>query len=352
MFRKLLFPFLYLTLTIGCTKENPKISAACELTPNGTYLIKWETFPPMEGTIKVYESNRPDSFNLTSPIFEQSIQTGYRRVLPSVLSRVYFKLVFNRKYSTIVAQRTMPTQGIFNFRDLGGYNNNNNKQIQWGKIYRSGSLGMASGHDRRILAGLNIETLVDLRTEQESAYYPNQLKMPQVYNLPLRGDAHDVFFNEILTQKMHLTDVLTYNRDLFSYMIENNTDYFIRLFDILLEEKNYPIVISCSLGKDRTAIASALILAALDIDEEIIYDDYLLSNTLIDYHALVHNAELYPFDIQETITALFSAHNTTIRHAFEVIRANHGSIHNYMEKELLLTDKKREKLKNILLNDH
>ncbi|MDR2804788.1 MAG: tyrosine-protein phosphatase [Dysgonamonadaceae bacterium] len=351
MSKKLLFPVLCLTLAIGCTKDEPKISAACELTLNGTYLIKWETFPPMEGTVKVYESNRPDSFDLTSPVFEQNIQTGYRRVLPSVLSRAYFKLVFNRKYSTVVSERTVRTEGVFNFRDLGGYYNHDNKQIFWGKIYRSGSLGMATGYDRRVLTDLNLETLIDLRTEQESLYYPNKYKIPQVYNLPLRGNGHNIFFNEILSRKMQLTDILNYDRDVFSFILENNTDYFIRMFDVLLEEKNYPMVISCFLGKDRTAIASALILAALDVDEETIYEDYLLSNTLIDYHALVHNADSYTFDIQQTITALYSAHNETIRHAFEVIRANYGSVHNYLEKELHLTNKKREKLKSILLNN-
>jgi protein-tyrosine phosphatase len=317
--------------------------------PNGTFLIKWETFPPMEGWVKVYESNRPDSFDLTYPVFEQNIQMGYRSVLSSVLSRPYFKLVFNRKYSTIVSERTIPTQGIFNFRDLGGYYNRENRQIQWGKIYRSGSLGMATGYDRRILAGLDICTLVDLRTEQESYYYPNKFKTPQVYNLPLRGNGHDIFFDEILSRKMHLTDILNYDRDVFSFMLENNTDYFIRMFDVLLEEKNYPVVLSCFLGKDRTAIAAALVLAALDVDEETIYEDYLLSNTLINYHNLVRNADDYAPEVQQTITALYSAHTETIRHAFAVIRSNYGSITHYLEKELHLTNKKRERLKGILL---
>jgi protein-tyrosine phosphatase len=349
MSKRLLFSFVCLVLTIGCTKEEPKISAACELTSNGTFLIKWETFPPMEGTVRVYESNRPDSFDLTYPVFEQNIQMGYRRVLSSVLLRPYFKLVFNRKYSTVVSGRTMPTQGIFNFRDLGGYYNRDNKQVQWGKIYRSGSLGMATGYDRYILSGLNIETLIDLRTERESFYYPNKFKTLQVYNLPLRGNGHDIFFDEILSRKMHLTDILDYDRDVFSFILENNTDYFIRMFNVLLEDENYPAVISCSLGKDRTAIASALILAALDVDEETIYEDYLLSNALIDYHALVRNADSYSIEVQQTITALFSAHTETIRHAFAAIRANYGSLSNYMEKELRLTHKKREKLKSILL---
>ena len=350
MWKKLLFSFLSLPLVVGCMRENPEINAACERRANGTYLIKWETFPPMEGTVKIYGSIRPDSFDLSSPVFEQDIRTGFRSILPSTMSRMYFKLVFNRQYSTTVAERRLPTQGIFNFRDLGGYYNRERKQIQWGKIYRSGSLGMATLYDRQFLSGLNIETLIDLRTEQESYLSPNKYKTPQVYNLPLRGNGHDIFFHEILSRKMQLRDILDYDRDVFSFMLENNTDYLIRMFDVLLEEKNYPIVIFCSLGKDRTAIASALILAALGVDEETVFEDYLLSNSLIDYHTLVHNADNYSFDIQQTITALFSAHTGTIRHAFKLIRTNYGSVNNYLEKELHLTGKKREKLKSILLN--
>ena len=349
MSKKLLFPFLYLTFAIGCAKEEPEINAACEWRPNGTCLIKWETFPPMEGTVKVYESTHPDSFDLSSPIFEQDIQTGFRSVLSSSMSRMYFKLVFNRKYSTIVAERTLNMQGIFNFRDLGGYYNRENKQVQWGKIYRSGSLSRATGYDRRMLSGLNIETHIDLRTEQESLCYPNKFRPPHVYNLPLRGNAHNIFFDEILSRKMQLQNILDYDREVFSFILENNTDYLIRMFDVLLDEKNYPVIISCFLGKDRSAIASALILSALDVDNEVIMDDYLLSNTLIDYRTLVPNADNYPFDIQQTITTLYSAHTETLRHAFELIRVNYGSVNNYLEKELHLTSKKREKLKSILL---
>jgi len=348
MSKRLLFFFLCLTLITGCKKDEPKISTVCELMPNGTYLIKWEIFPPLEGTVKVYESTCPDSFDLSSSIFEQDIRTGYRSVLPSSM-RPYFKLVFNRKYSTVVANRTLPTQGISNLRDLGGYYNQENKQVQWGKIYRSGSLGMATGYDRRILAGLNIETLIDLRTEQESFYYPNKFNPPHVYNLPLRGNGHNIFFDEILFERMRLSDILNYDRDVFLFILENNTDYFIRMFDILLDERNYPIVISCFLGKDRAAIASALLLAALDVDEETIFSDYLLSNTSTDFHALVRNADSYSFDVQQTLTAFFSANPPTIRYAFDWIRGNYGSMHNYLEKELQLTGKKREKLKSILL---
>ncbi len=348
--KKVLFFFIYLILFTNCAKENPHVNAVCELMLNGTYLIKWETFPPMEGTVKMYESQCPDSFNLNSPIAEQNIETGYQRVLamPNYM-RTYFKLVFNKKYPIVTTDRTIPMQGIFNFRDLGGYFNEGNKQIQWGKLYRSGSLGMANKQDIDVLNKLGIETIIDLRTERESYSYPNKFKAPQVYNLPLRGNPHDIFFDEILSQKMKREDILAYDQDVFSFVLENNTDYFIKMFDILLEEKNYPIVIYCSLGKDRTAIASALILAALNVNFDMIMDDYLLSNNLINYRSLIRNADMYPFEVQETITALFRAHKETIHYAFDLLKSNYGSIDNYLEKELELTYRKREKLKDIML---
>ena len=355
MSNKLLYPFVFLTLLAGCAKEKIQISAACELMPNGTYLIKWETFPPLEGTVKIYESVRPDSFNLASPIFEEDIRAGYKRILARLgTTRTYFKLVFNKTYSTIIGERTVSTQGIFNFRDLGGYYTRGNKQIQWGKIYRSGSLTMATPYDRRLLKQLHIKTLIDLRTEQESYHYPiqfiiNSFDTPQIYTLPLRGNGYDIFFDEILSQRMRLQDILNYDRDVFSFILENNTDYFTHLFDILLDDKNYPVVIYCFLGKDRTAIASALILAALGVDDETIQEDYLLSNDLIDYHALVRDADAFTIDIQKAITALYSAHSETIRNAQAIIETNYGSVDHYLEKELQLTAKKREKLKNLLL---
>ncbi|MDR2843413.1 MAG: tyrosine-protein phosphatase, partial [Candidatus Symbiothrix sp.] len=242
MFKKILFSIISLTLFAGCAKDSPQINAVCELKPNGTYLIKWETFPPMEGVVKAYESTNPDSFNRCSPIFEQDIQAGYQNVLAKAFTRSYLKLVFNKKYATVIAPRNIPMQGIFNFRDLGGYYTNDHQQMKWGKIYRSGSLSMATHYDRDLLKGLKITSVVDLRTERERDNYPNKYQATQVYNLPLRGNRHDFFFDEILSNRMNASDILVYDQNIFSFLMENNADYFIKLFDILLNEKNYPVV--------------------------------------------------------------------------------------------------------------
>lgn len=51
----------------------------------------------------------------------------------------------------------------------------------------------------------------------------------------------------------------------------------------LLQDGNYlPLSFHCSAGKDRTGVATMLILSALDVDKETIMDDYLLSVKLVE----------------------------------------------------------------------
>ncbi|MDR2056711.1 MAG: tyrosine-protein phosphatase [Dysgonamonadaceae bacterium] len=354
MIKKAFFLFLHLAVFSSCTKEKPDIHAVCELTPSGIYLIKWEIYPPLEGSVKIYESSRPDSFDLNSPVAEQNISVGYKNVLsmPSI-ARTYFNLVFNKEYSVITTSRSVPMQKILNFRDIGGYFNKTKKQIRWGKLYRSGSLAPANRYDIYVLNSLGIETIIDLRTENDNYFHPIKYQPERIFNLPLRGNNHSVFYDKILAGEMKKRDAFIHSQDFFSFLLENNTDYFIKMFDILSDEKNYPLVFFCSLGRDRSAIATALILSALDIDRETILNDFMLSNDLlVDFYSLMENADLFSSqEVQETLTALFNSNREYLTYALERIEKEYGSIQNYLEKELKLTHKKREKLKEILLSE-
>ena len=233
MIKKLTSSVLLFALFFSsCTEEKPDIRVECDLTSNGNYLIKWETFPPMEGSVKIYESSTPDSFNMASPMVETDIRKGFEEILAiRNLNRSYFKLIFDKKYSIITSERIIQLKQIYNFRDLGGYYNTQGKQIRWGKIYRSSSLAPSPSsnmylrnflrQDMAYMDNLGIKSLINLRTEHETYNSPCHYQTQNNYNIPLRGNPFDAFFHNILSRKMKRNDVIIYRQDAFSFFLEN-----------------------------------------------------------------------------------------------------------------------------------
>ena len=353
MLRSLIFLGSSLLLLSNCTRQKSDIRVVCEAAPQGGYVIKWETFPPMNGIVKIYESSSPDSFNLSSPIAEAEISKGFKEIfLVQTTKRSYFNLVFDKKYSVKTAERAIPMVDLFNFRDLGGYFNTDGKQIRWGKLYRSSSLARAkTQEDIRVLKNIGIQTVIDFRTERERYDAPSKYLAPNIINLPLRGNPYNTFFDRILSNEMKVGDVRVYAQGMFAFLLENNSEYFNKMFDVLLEEDNYPVLIECSLGSERSAVASALILAALNIDMDQIISDYMLSNELLDFDSLINSSDIFSKEegIQETLTALIRVHKGTITYSFDKILKDYGTLDNFFNTSIRLSAENRERLKEMML---
>ncbi len=342
----LLFPALY-----SCSKDNSEIRVACERNPKGDYLLKWETYPPIEGALKIYQSADPEKFSSQAIVTDLDIKSGYT-IIPSKFlePRQYFKLVFNKNHSVITAERVLQTDGIFNFRDIGGYYDKNKIQIKWGKLYRSSSMHLLLPTDIELLNELKIKSLIDLRSDREIDIAPPKYRTSHVFNIPVKSGNLNSYINKITFEEMKRGDILIALQDGQIEMLHKNTDQLIRIFDVLLEKNNYPAIIYCNWGKDKTSLVIALVLSALDVPYEQILQDYMLSNTYTNFYQLVPDGDLYPPLVQEGLTVLFSSHEEILDYVFEEINKEYGSVTNYLEKELHLTSKKREQLKNLLLD--
>ena len=65
--------------------------------------------------------------------------------------------------------RYFPISGTINLRDFGGYPTHEGRSVQRGRLFRSGHMAEMNDHGLTEFAGLDIETICDLRRPEERA---------------------------------------------------------------------------------------------------------------------------------------------------------------------------------------
>jgi protein-tyrosine phosphatase len=125
------------------------------------------------------------------------------------------------------------------------------------------------------------------------------------------------------------------------------------LFDSLINNKTYsPMLFHCTAGKDRTGIAAALILYALGVDEETIFNDYEATNYYRrneNAKAIAQMVKYYGLD-EKMATNMMGAKREYIQSTFTTIKAQYGTVDLYLEKVLGLNSKKIKQLRAIYTN--
>ena len=98
-------------------------------------------------------------------------------------------------------------------------------------------------------------------------------------------------------------------------------------------------MIHCTAGKDRTGFACALILHSLGVPDDLIAEDYLLTNRF--YRRDPSASSDLPDDVKQV---LGSVQLSFLAAAFEAIDADYGDLENYLRDGLGLGAAEREAL--------
>jgi len=263
---------------------------------------------------------------------------------------------------TTTGARILRLQGGCNFRDLGGYRTHSGHVVSWGKVFRTGVLTYFTDPDRPVLEKLGVRAICDLRRteerDRELTYWPDA----RVRHLNWDdGDApptiRAIAGNHPYTPAgMHASMIELY-RLLPAWMVPRIQGMFERI-----AHGDVPIVIHCAAGKDRTGIAIALLLAALDVPRETIFQDYLLTNSAGDFERFIldrHRAQLglattahplltMPADIRQVI---FSAHEDYLSAAIEQIEIDYGSISIFLRDIVGLDENTQQRIRTVLLSN-
>jgi protein-tyrosine phosphatase len=223
-------------------------------------------------------------------------------------------------------QRLLPTEGLCNLRELGGYpvaaETGPAKQIKWGLLYRAGELSAMTANDKKLLEERNIRTIVDFRSDSERKAMPDAeiATVKKRMELPIdAGNLMDMVFTFDGAEKEM--------QKLYAAMPAEAIPVYRVLFELLSDPSNTPLLYHCTAGKDRTGLASALILYALGAAEETIYKDYLESTRLLR-ERLAPQLERQPY-----LVPYMTVQESYLETAYAEIQ-KYGGFEKYLQNEL------------------
>ena len=236
--------------------------------------------------------------------------------------------------------RHLDLAGASNFRDLGGYSTADGRKVRWRRIFRSNHLGHLTEPDIEVLRGLGVRSALDFRGREERVEALCGIKEIAVHSLPIEPTVVAAL-RAMRAEGKPLSPAAAVEvmRDSYRNYVQHNTPRFRALFGHLLEDRE-PLVIHCTAGKDRTGFACALILHALGVSDDIIAEDYLLTNQF--YRRDASSSTDLPDDVRQV---LGSVQMPFLAAAFEAIDADYGNLENYFAAGLGVGATERAELK-------
>jgi protein-tyrosine phosphatase len=235
--------------------------------------------------------------------------------------------------------------GASNFRDLGGYAGKDGRRLRWGRLFRSNHLGHLTEADIAVVRRLGVKSAFDFRGTQERASAVCALDEIMVHSLPIEPTVVAAL-RARLTANAALSpaDGLEVMRESYRNYVRQNTANFRTLFSHLLEDPG-PLVIHCTAGKDRTGLASALVLHALGVPDDVIAEDYLLTNRF--YRRDPSASSDLPDEVRQVLGSVQISFLTA---AFDTIDAEYGDLEGYLSAGLGLGKVERAALETRYLD--
>ncbi len=240
---------------------------------------------------------------------------------------------------------------VKNIRDLGGIRTKNGSFIKYKCLLRSADLSNLSIEElNRLKTEYNLKTVIDFRSSH--SYFKKKDKLDESITFK------HYFVLDYLEKNQFTTD-FGYPYDRFFMKIyedfatkKKSFKAYRGFFDYLLANDDGAILWHCTSGKDRTGIATILLLKILGCDDETLYAEHEKTNefaiTELNNYLNSHpNTNVIERNYRE---CQFIAKRAFLEHFFDVVNKKYGGLDNFISNTIGVTDKERNILKKRYLS--
>lgn len=340
----------------------PFTAATVTERPGGTYAITWRA-AAKTGQVTVYAGTNPLVDSRRNEVGSGGPNSTIVATPPDIpgVTRWYFTLTPTNGAPLVLADRSLHLADAPNLRDVGGYRTSDGQWVRMGVLYRSGALSELTPADDEVLGALNIDTVVDLRTQAEATSAPD--KLPSGTNFVFENvlaaaggtgnttaAAAALFAAPRSATVSEATNVMRQLYDELPTLSSANSSYAALYRSIVTEPAGEALLFHCTAGKDRTGWAAAALLLELGVPLPTVERDYLLSNV---YVLPSYSGTVASFVAQggnaAALDAVLGVQAQYLQDSLAVVRQRYGSVQRYFTKALGLDRSSIARLRSLLL---
>lgn len=247
-----------------------------------------------------------------------------------------------------MSDRRIPIDGTYNFRDTGGLPLAGGGVSRAGVLFRSDALSGLTEQGETQFSDTPVGVIVDFRTEQERKAAPDKIPTTRPFqsiNLSiLAGSMSDMaseFFASHGTpshaeMQAALAQVPSLG-EMYVSMLEAGAAPFAEVARLIIastDDAPTAVLVHCTAGKDRTGVATALMLDAAGVEREAIVSDYASSQEHLAgpwAEGMLHMAGSFGIPVTPALrTLICGTPPEAIQQALKWIDDTHGSTADYL----------------------
>jgi protein tyrosine/serine phosphatase len=256
-------------------------------------------------------------------------------------------------------------EGIYNFRDLGGWPSILTAQgterplsVRRHLVFRSAEPSRITEAGAAVLTKtLGVTTIYDLRSIEESTsdMIPGTTKvLAPVFDDDVKNPVGVAGL--ALRVKDYMVEGTSGYVDAYTKILDNGVGSYRTILEHIRDEPNQGMLIHCAVGKDRTGVICALILKLAGVSDEHIALEYSLTERGLGHlHKLMmeklRTHELFKNNSREEQERLLGAKEENMRAVLRVLDERYGGADAYLRDALGFEPAEVKKIKENLVVD-